>query len=789
MRRVCTLLLIFAVCLVFVSCEHVLKTTEGFFGDTGGTGVTGEPSTTGNIGDTDESIITGNIGGTGGTGVTTEETTEPDPPATDKTTFPEDFVFPITDGSTSTLNLDIAVRNAVLGGGQSVTHTKTYTSFENLLEGKCDMIFTTPLSREQIQRMAQIGFKYEAEPIAGEGFVFVVNKNNPIDTLTIEQIKGIYSGKITNWKELGGNDAEIIAYQRNKDSGSQNYMISFMGDTPLMKPVTDIVPASMSGILDVIVNYDNGINSIGYSVYAYSDGMYENVSEIKYIKVNGVEPSLTTLADGSYPLLGYNYAVFSAEEAEDSNVRTLVKWIQSDEGQQVVANAGYVPYRKVEGLTLPEAAAKTLYNAKATSGIKKPEETADYYYYLSVESTDNYTAEGLNEAVEAFFTEAENEFSQIDKSKIQEFLKARNAYEVNDGKIYTEVKLINGYLSAVAGICYRGGDVDSPNFYYEVRSAVFDIYTGKELELSDLFFEDVDFVPILNNHIAAQAVIPYSGYGSTYEMRYDFRGLYEGEFTFTANSIIFNPGTSFADGVSISLDKISEHMVTSIPRDMNGLIDSKYTLYKNVREGIDADICSAEMKEGITVYYLDKNKVSLSSDVCDKVNSFVTNTFETYFTQEKLCEAAKSKGVETDRVTLDPWSDFGITVVGERYIEFNGYNVAVTADKDQSLEFLVIEDQGERFRYFFNAKTGEELRIGDGLFKEGWEEHAEYFVSTKLLRKTDEKYTSKLDTDKCRIMLIEDYAYLSTSGNIAVIHLKAENGDLVSVTVPSEYIK
>ena len=182
--------------------------------------------------------------------------------------LPEDFVFPITDGSTSTTNLDKAVRNAILGGEQTVAHTKTYTSFDNLLNGKCQLIFTTPLSEAQLQTMEHAGFRHEAEPVAGEGFVFVVNKDNPVNTLTIEQIKGIYSGEITNWKEVGGNDAEIIAYQRNADSGSQNYMISFMGATPLMKPVTDQIPASMSGILDVIAGYDNGINAIGYSVYA-----------------------------------------------------------------------------------------------------------------------------------------------------------------------------------------------------------------------------------------------------------------------------------------------------------------------------------------------------------------------------------------------------------------------------------------------------------------------------------------------------------------------------------------
>ncbi len=66
----------------------------------------------------------------------------------------------------------------------------------------------------------------------------MVNAKNPVDALSQQQIKDIYSGKITNWKQVGGSDEPIVAYQRNTDSGSQNYMIDFMGETPLMDAPT-----------------------------------------------------------------------------------------------------------------------------------------------------------------------------------------------------------------------------------------------------------------------------------------------------------------------------------------------------------------------------------------------------------------------------------------------------------------------------------------------------------------------------------------------------------------------
>jgi len=649
--------------------------------------------------------------------------------------------------------------------------------------------------------MERVGFKHEAEPVAGEGFVFVVNKDNPVDTLTVDQLKGIYSGKITNWKDVGGHDAEILAYQRNSDSGSQNYMISFMGDIPLMKPVTDHVPASMSGILDVIANYDNGINAIGYSVYAYSDGMYENISEIKYIKVNGVEPSLTTLADGSYPLLGYNYAVFSADEPEDSHVRALVKWIQSDEGQQVITNAGYIPYRRVDGLTLPEPTTRQLYMATGTSGITQPEETADYYYQCRV-IPKTFAVESLDEAVQDFISEAEAYFSQVDQEKMQSFINSRNAYDIGQG-INTRYSLINGYLSVTVGLQYYHGYQDPIGYYYDARTAVFDIYTGKQHELSDLFFDGLDYVPLLNQHLANEAVKPFSGFGDTHDMLRDFTGLYEGEFVFTAESIIFKPGTCFADGVELSIADLNAYMVTGIPRDMSGYVEEDVPVYKNMRMYPSEKIGYGAKKKNINLWYLDQSKGFLSKDVCEKVNGFIDTLYESHFTEEKLLARAWEIDAGFDKVSIEPYPDFRLSLCGNRYVEFTGANTAYPrkGDGPYDISFSVMEEHYNpyHFNFYFNAQTGEELRIGD-LFTEGWENHAELYLSDEGFSQWDsttwKSYTKEIDLHNCSILMIMNYS--STPYNYAdlrdlqipvIVFVAAENGDKVAVNVPREYIK
>ncbi len=721
-------------------------------------------------------------------------------------TLPEDFVFPITDGSTSTINLDKAVRSAILGGEQTVSHSKTYTAFYNLLDGKCDLIFTTPLSESQLETMEYNEFKHEAEPVAGEGFVFVVNKDNPVDTLTIEQLKGIYSGKITNWSEVGGNDAEIIAYQRNADSGSQNYMISFMGDTPLMKPITEETPANMSGILDVIAHYDNGIDAIGYSVYAYSDGMYEDIAKIKYIKVDGIEPSLSTLADGSYPLLGYNYAVFSADLPEDSNVRRLVKWIQSAEGQQVIANAGYVPYRKVDGLTLPDASAKKLYTAVGTSGIEKPSTSADYYYECRKRGY-TFTDDTLNKKVNDFIAKATEELSAIDKEKKDTFIKSRNVIEVYGGEIQTAYELVNGYLSVTVGILYNLGFQDSPDYYYDVRAAVFDIYTGKQLELSDLFFEGFDFLPILNNHLAAESTKSYSRLSSmSHEMLREFSGLYEGDFTFTANSIIFKPSTCFADGVELSLDGIFEHMVTSVPRDMSGYIEDDVPVYKCLRVYTADDVgygeeTSNEITYNMGIWYLDKDKVSIPDEVCDKINAFIRKTYEEHYTKEKLTELLSNAGITPEYMEVGPFPDFYLSVHGDRYIRFAGTNRLMYNSVDGSGSIPIIDghDGSINFAFYFNAKTGEPLKISD-LFIEGFEDSVNLFVDDENFNTWDTstatEYTGHIDLNSAEILSLHDYDappfshgdLRDTSMPVHVI-VRDENGVNVAVSVPREYIK
>ncbi|HAM14849.1 MAG TPA: hypothetical protein DCP91_03095 [Eggerthellaceae bacterium] len=182
--------------------------------------------------------------------------------------------------------------------------------------------------------------EFDYTPVGREGFVFLVNASNPVDSLAVEQVKGIYSGKITNWREVGGADEPIVAYQRNADSGSQSMMERFMGDTALMDPLGEMRTAgSMSGLVRKIAEYDNGKGAIGYSFRYYVTNLVGD-HDVKLLEIEGVPPTLESMEDGSYPILGEFYAV--TRKGDDSgNLSRLLEWIRGEQGQELVAKCGY----------------------------------------------------------------------------------------------------------------------------------------------------------------------------------------------------------------------------------------------------------------------------------------------------------------------------------------------------------------------------------------------------------------------------------------------------------------
>ncbi len=222
--------------------------------------------------------------------------------------------------------------------------TTTTQAYRNIVTGKADIIFAALPSEEQEQFARENGVELDFTPIGKEAFVFFVNAKNPIDNMTVEEIQKIYSGEITEWKDLGVKwFGKIRAFQRDKGSGSQSTLEKLMTGKQLIEAPKEDVIDLMGGIIEKTADYKNFKNAIGYSFRFYSTEMVNN-NQIKLLSVNGVYPNLENIENGTYPIASYFYAV-TRKDADESTYK-LLEWIQGKQGQKIIEMTGYTPLEK-----------------------------------------------------------------------------------------------------------------------------------------------------------------------------------------------------------------------------------------------------------------------------------------------------------------------------------------------------------------------------------------------------------------------------------------------------------
>ena len=508
--------------------------------------------------------------------------------------YNENDPLPHIDGSTSAIPLDAGLRSGFLGisyakAKEMVFHTTTHDSFKRLINGDVDLIFSVPISAEQQKAADDAGVKLTMEPVAREGFVFVVNADNPVDSLTSEQIRKIYSGEITNWSQVGGEDREILPYQRNVDSGSQNYMTVFMGDTPLLEPEIEFVAGGMAGIMNAVAIYDNSAGAIGYSVYSYAAQMYANTSNVKFIAVDGVAPSKQTMADESYPLLSCTYLIYTDKSPESA--KEFTQWALSDEGQTYVLESGYLP---INGMEIPEKYFQ--YEAVGT-GEKRPANyktsqkssvilisvgTQDYHEILSTEGTYKLRFlkdKALQDRINADISKT---VSKIKFTKPAEGNYWDDEHDESTKTIECDAVCRNGYLSITLYTNIMADNVYS--CYDQIETLTYDLFSGKKIErFSDLFYEGEDFLPLINKQLGNEiSANDFNYYGYTNPQRLDFSCILGEPRAFTIDSVGFDYGTYFSYGCLVKYTSAYEFnesdylSVVAQYRDMTSIVSDEW---------------------------------------------------------------------------------------------------------------------------------------------------------------------------------------------------------------------
>ena len=259
--------------------------------------------------------------------------------------------YPRMDGSTANLPMMAEIMSRVcditLEEAEELTScTKTSNAWSNIANGNADILLVYEAAEDTKAYLDTVGTELEITQLGRDALVFINNEQNPVENLTQQQLIDIYTGNVTNWNEVGGEDLEIIPYQRVATSGSQSlFMKLLMKDIVPMDAPMELRPAEMGMLIDELARYNNEGNALGYSVFYYASYMYQQPG-LKMIAVDGVQPSDETIADGSYPLLNEYYLVIRADEPEDSPARQLRNWILTDEGRAAIIEAGYIPMPK-----------------------------------------------------------------------------------------------------------------------------------------------------------------------------------------------------------------------------------------------------------------------------------------------------------------------------------------------------------------------------------------------------------------------------------------------------------
>ncbi len=257
--------------------------------------------------------------------------------------------YPRMGGSLANLPLGQAVTATVLGisredANELITFEGSTTdNYKAIVDGEFDILLAYEPSEEAKQYIKDSGEELEMTPIGVDALVFICSKDNAVQSLTLDQIKSIYSGKITNWSTVGGAKGEIAAYQRNPDSGSQTLFDKLvnLGDD-LMTPPEGRQVGTMMGLLEAIADYDDSKNALGYTVYYYLTNMEsEKLNRAKILAVDGIDPSNDSIGDGSYPLTNDFYVVIRKSAEENSPERVLYNWICSEQGAELVKQENY----------------------------------------------------------------------------------------------------------------------------------------------------------------------------------------------------------------------------------------------------------------------------------------------------------------------------------------------------------------------------------------------------------------------------------------------------------------
>lgn len=238
--------------------------------------------------------------------------------------------------------------NEKTGANISVQGGGSGTGIAALINGSTQIAESSrEMKAEEIEKAKSKGIDPKEFAVAQDGLSVIVNKNNPVSQLTISQLSAIYTGKVTNWKDVGGPDLKIVVSSREKNSGTHDFFLEHVvregksDDPRQFAGFAQFQPSSQAIVSQVM----NTQAAIGYVGLGYAEG-----ADVKEIAVatdaggNYVLPSMETVLDKTYPIARPLYFYVNGEPT--GTVKEFIDYALSPEGQQIVEKMEFVPVQK-----------------------------------------------------------------------------------------------------------------------------------------------------------------------------------------------------------------------------------------------------------------------------------------------------------------------------------------------------------------------------------------------------------------------------------------------------------
>jgi len=319
--------------------------------------------------------------------------------------------LPQIDSSTARKPITKAIYELFTGqygyAGPEPMASKTHGAWLNLADGAADILFLVAPTKDELAYFAERGVDIEMKVFGHDGLVFMGNKANPVKNLSSEQIRSIYSGKLKNWNKVkGGKNADIIAYIRNPESGSQRlfenlvwggydmpdfYQLGFKeGDVdPDVGKRTKTITES-DGMEEITRKVLINQYAIGFNIMSYIDSEFAD-SGLKLFSIDGFAPTTENFASGDYPYLTTSYVAIRADEPEDSPARKLYDWVGTQESLDLITANSTLTVSFSDSVVLPAAArdpASDIALAEAIAGLDQRALTRSDLYPFTLEEME-----------------------------------------------------------------------------------------------------------------------------------------------------------------------------------------------------------------------------------------------------------------------------------------------------------------------------------------------------------------------------------------------------------------